>query len=100
MPKAESRRRSSHSYCPDSAATSADTSRHFIDSIAKSKIAEARRDLPWLVSGARRLAWALQNRLPGRPGWLPTQAPHRPVRAGLPHTVLQATVLLRDFQTS
>ena len=29
--------------------------------------------------------------LPGRPGWLPTQAPHRPVRAELPHTVLRAT---------
>jgi hypothetical protein len=36
--------------------------------------------------------------LPGRPGWLSTQAPHRPVRAGLPHTVLQATVSLRGFQ--
>src|SRR5215211_629045 len=32
---------------------------------------------------------------PGRPGWLPTQAPHRPVRAGLPHTVPQVTVSLR-----
>jgi len=34
---------------------------------------------------------------PGRPGWLPTQAPHRPVRAGLPHTVLQVTGSLRDL---
>ena len=32
---------------------------------------------------------------PGRPGWLPTQAPHRPVRAELPHTVPQVTVSLR-----
>src|SRR5215216_2475584 len=36
------------------------------------------------------------QRLPGRPGWLPTQAPHRPVRAGLPHTVPQVTGSLRD----
>lgn len=37
-------------------------------------------------------------RLPGRPGWLPTQAPHRPVRADFPHTVPQVTGSLRDFR--
>jgi hypothetical protein len=50
--------------------------------------------------GVRCGAVLFPETLPGRPGWLPTQAPHRPVRAGLPHTVPQATVLLRDFQAS
>src|SRR5687768_12322471 len=36
----------------------------------------------------------LLQHLPGRPGWLPTQAPHRPVRAELSHTVPQVTVSL------
>jgi hypothetical protein len=40
----------------------------------------------------------LDKPLPGRPGWLPTQAPHRPVRAELPHTVPQVTVSLRAFR--
>ena len=40
----------------------------------------------------------LPTGLPGRPGWLPTQVPHRPVRAGLPHTVLQVTGSLRDLR--
>ena len=32
---------------------------------------------------------------PGRPGWLPTRAPHRPGRAELPHPVPQVTASLR-----
>jgi len=57
-----------------------------------------RPDLPFEETSRRPrgLRKGIVDGLPGRPGWLPTQAPHRPVRAGLPHTVLQATGLLRD----
>ena len=34
--------------------------------------------------------------LPGRPGWLPTRAPHRPTRAQLRHVVPQIIASLRN----
>ncbi len=52
------------------------------------------------IHGSRRRFKIPHAQLPGRPGWLPTQAPHRPVRAGLPHTVLQVTGSLRGFQAA
>jgi hypothetical protein len=42
-----------------------------------------------------------QAQCPGRPGWSPTRAPHRPARADFPHAVPQVVVSLslRDLRS-